>query len=197
MTFAVWIKKEKDNIYNARKIGEWPPFSKPISNKAMDLISSDKDLFRNGFQCESLGFGLGAFSYYRRVVENQWNRLVDEIIKVATKNQASPETIATISSAKEGTQFSKNVRSISDAIPASLMMKGQNPLLLLHNAISSGLHNESDEECLELAASIRAILVELAESISAALRNDKELGAAIATLLKKREKQEKGVPDGK
>ena len=37
-----------------------------------------------GRRCGNLGLGIGAFVYYRRVVENQKSRILDEIIKVIT-----------------------------------------------------------------------------------------------------------------
>ena len=53
------------------------------------------------------------------------------------------------------------------AIPESLLINGHNPILLLHNALSEGVHAMTDEQCLELASSIRIVLAELSERISA------------------------------
>jgi len=59
-----------------------------------------------------------------------------------------------------------------------------NPLLLLHNALSQGVHTHSEEECLSLATSIRAVLIELADKLAQALKEEKELSDAVAKLLK-------------
>ena len=59
------------------------------------------------------------------------------------------------------------------------------PLTLLHPALSEGIHAKTDEECLELATSIRVVLIELAERIAAALKEEAELKSAVSRLIKK------------
>ncbi|MBV8896908.1 MAG: hypothetical protein JO051_10390, partial [Acidobacteriaceae bacterium] len=81
-------------------------------------------------------------------------------------------------------QFSKAIDSVKGAIPQRLLIHGQNPLSLLHTALSKGLHNHSDETCLELATDIRLILAELAELLGHALKDERELKEAIARLQK-------------
>jgi hypothetical protein len=49
----------------------------------------------------------------------------------------------------------------------------------LHDAVGEGLQRKTDEECLELATSIRVVLTELAERISNALKDDQELKQAL------------------
>lgn len=49
----------------------------------ISLIGPDKELYLQGRRSESRGFGIGAFSYYRRVVENQKSRIIEEIAKAA------------------------------------------------------------------------------------------------------------------
>jgi hypothetical protein len=53
--------------------------------------------------------GIGAFVYYRRVVENQKARILDEIIKVSEKIGASTEVIATLTTEKSEIQFKKRL----------------------------------------------------------------------------------------
>ncbi len=77
---------------------------------------------------------------------------------------------------------------MKDAIPESLRIRGHNPLTLLHPALSEGLHDKSDAECLELATSIRVVLTELADRISQALKDEAELTSAVTRLLKKETK---------
>jgi hypothetical protein len=63
--------------------------------------------------------------------------------------------------------------------------KGDNPLILLHSALSEGLHAQTDEQCLELAQAVRVVLAELAERIGQALKDEAELNAAISRLMKR------------
>ena len=166
------------------KLGEWPPFGPKTPSRLLRLLESDKDLFLRGRRAESHGLGIGAFTYYRRVVENQKNRLLDEIIKVVQKVEPSPaEIIADLSKAKETFQFTQAVTGVKLAIPQALLIDGHNPLLLLHSALSSGIHDKSDEDCLELAKSIRLVLAGLAERLGQALSQQKELNEAVSKLL--------------
>jgi hypothetical protein len=109
---------------------------------------------------------------------------LDEIIKVAKK--ISPEMVAPLELAKQEQQFSKAVNSVKDAIPQALLINGQNPLTLLHSALSEGLHAKSDEQCLELAHDVRLVLAELAERLGQALKDEAELNTAISRLALKK-----------
>src|ERR1700730_8311278 len=74
------------------KIGEAPPFGPTTPARLISLIGPDRDLFLKGRTCENQGLGIGAFGYYRRVVENQKNRILAEIIKVAQLLSMLPDT---------------------------------------------------------------------------------------------------------
>jgi len=166
------------------KMGEWPAFSPPTPSRLISMIGPDRELFLKGRQAELQGLGIGAFGYYRGVVENQKNRLLDEIIKVARRVRAPNEAILRLEAAKHESQFSKAVAGVKDAIPQALLVKGNhNPLSLLHAALSRGIHGASDEECLKAANDIRAILIELTERMSQALKDEKELDEALGRLL--------------
>lgn len=67
------------------KFGELPAFGPPTPPKLMKLIGPDREDFLKGRRCENQGLGIGAFIYYRRVVESQKNRIIEEIIKVSEK----------------------------------------------------------------------------------------------------------------
>jgi hypothetical protein len=166
------------------KIGEYPPFGPPTPSRLISLIGPDRELFLKGRRAENQGLGIGAFVYYRRVVEDQKNRIIAEIIKVAEMISAPSATITALRNAQKEHQFSRAVETIKDAIPQRLLIAGQNPFTLLHSALSRGLHEQTDEKCLELAADIRVILVELSELLSHALKDDKELKEAVARLVR-------------
>ena len=165
------------------KVGEVPPFGPPTPGRVISLIGPDREFFLKGRRAENLGLGIGAFVYYRRVVENQKGRLIEEIARVASRLGTDVETLKRFESAKNETQFSKAIDDIKGAIPQSLLIQGHNPLTLLHSALSEGLHAQSDEECLEIATSIRVVLTELAERISQALKDEAELRQAVNRLL--------------
>jgi hypothetical protein len=169
-------------IGNVYKFGEYPVYGPPTPARLIKMIGPDREVFLKGRRCENQGLGIGAFVYYRRVVENQKNRILDEIIKVATKIGAPQDSLVKLNDAKQETQFSKALASVRDAIPQSLLINGQNPLMLLHSALSDGLHDRTDEDCLEIAQAVRIVLAELSERLSQALKDEAELNGAVSRL---------------
>src|SRR5215471_4969351 len=155
------------------KLGEHPPYGPPTPSRLISLLGPGRDLFLKGRRCENQGLGIGAFVYYRRVVEGQKKRILAEIIKVAQTISAPPEAIAALQAAQREHQFSKAMDDVKDAIPQRLLIQGQNPLTLLHSALSKGVHNHSDETCLGLATDIRLVLGELAELLGHALKDER------------------------
>ena len=167
------------------KLGEWPPFGPKTPTRLLRLLDSDKELFLRGRRAECHGLGIGAFTYYRRVVENQKNKLIDEIIKVVQKVEPAPDAIvANLTNAKDTFQFSQAMDDVRLAVPQVLLINGHNPLTLLHSALSAGIHDKSDDECLEIAKNVRVVLAGLAERLGQALSEHKELNDAVTTLLK-------------
>jgi hypothetical protein len=188
-TFAIAVKGSgKTGL--VQKLGEIPPFGPPTPSRVFKLIGEEyRELFLQGRRAENKGLGIGAYAYYRRIVEHQKGRIIDEIRKVAEKLGALPETLKAFQDARIEIQFASAIEKVKTAIPQSLLINGHNPLTLLHNALSEGLHELTDEECLTLARSIRVVLVELAERISTALKEEAELKSAVSQLLNRKTKQ--------
>ena len=186
--FSVLIEVEGDELEiletgSAFKFGKIPPFGPQTPPRLISLIGPDREIFLKGRQCENQGLGIGAFIYYRRVVENQKTRILEEILKVAQKINANDDTLKTLENAAGEIQFANAMKMTKPALPESLLINGHNPLSLLHSALSKGVHEMDDEECLSTAGSIRVVLRELSDRLGQALRDEAELQNAIGTLL--------------
>ena len=181
-TFALLLTRNDCDI-SAMKLGEYPPFSSPISSRIQKLLSkSDLDLYRKGSRAEAQGLGIGAATYFRRIVEEQWQRLVEEIRNAAERLGVAD--LRVYDAAIGEIQFSKAVDILRDKIPAKLLiLDGENPLTLLYKPLSRQLHGLTDEECLQQATDIRVVLTALLENIADTLKAQDELHEA-ATRLK-------------
>ena len=86
------------------------------------------------------------------------------------------------------TQFSKAIELLRDAsaIPAVLLIDGHNPLALLHDSLSEGIHRLADGECLERAEHAEVILCEIAERIHIAVTERKTVKAALTSILNRK-----------
>lgn len=185
--FAIKIRAVKfEKGGEAYKLGEFPNFGPPNPPRLISLIRPQRDLFIKGRRAENQGMGIAAFAYYRRVIDDQRFRIFDEIIRVCRRLSADESIIRELTEAKNETQFSKAVESIQHGIPEALFISGQNPLTLLHSALSEGLHGRSDEECLEDATNIRIVMAELAERMGQVLKDEAELSTAVSRLLSKK-----------
>lgn len=183
-TFAVTFVMEPEAANPlAAKLGEWPPFGPRVPGRVITLLGPDRDLFLKGRRAESQGMGVGAFAYYRRVVENQKSRLLEKITLAAERLGCGAESLEQLNSAASESQFTKALEIMTPVIPEALLIKGHNPLQLLHSALSDGLHAKTDSECLEFAKSIRVILTDLADRIAQALRDQAEHDSAVSRLL--------------
>jgi hypothetical protein len=192
--FALLIQTEPSKKNGrAIKFGEIPPFGPPTPARLISLIGPQKELFLKGRRAENQGMGIAAFAYYRRVIEGQKDRIFDEIIKVCNRLSAGEPIVKELAAAKVETQFSKAVDSVKLAIPQALFINGHNPLTLLHSALSEGLHAQSDEECLEIATSIRVVIADFAERMGQALKDEAELSTAVSRLLNKKSITPKSV----
>jgi hypothetical protein len=167
----------------AVKLGELPPFGPYTPAKVLRLIQDDRELFLLGRRAENHGMGIGAFAYYRRVVENQKQRLFDKIIEVAKRLSVPSDQIVELQAERDNWQFTSSVGALKAVVPQALLLNGHNPLTLLHRALSAGIHAKTDEECLHVAKSIRVVLIEFAERAAQVLKDHAELDAAVSQLL--------------
>ena len=154
--------------------------------KLLRLFGKDAETFLKGRTCETQGLGVGAFAYYRRVVENHRNDIFDAIIAVCQTVGAEDDLITELNSAKAEISFSKSMDQIRTGLPQGLLINGNNPLLALHGALSVGLHSESDEECLAIAQAVRLVLTDLVEKMATLRQENRDLKDAVQRLMAKK-----------
>ncbi len=171
-----------DNHYFAQKFGEIPHFGEQTPAHLLRIIQKEKDNFLKGKACEDHALGIGAFAYYRRIVENSWKDIIDKTI-TAVQILSPPdkeEIVEHLNELASENQFSKAVKQFD--LPPSLTMNNHNPLLILHKTLSQGIHDSSDEACLAQASSVRTILLEMTARISSIKKEDRALIDAVNSL---------------
>jgi hypothetical protein len=145
-------------------------------------------MFMQGRRAELRGLGIGAFAYYRRIVEDQKVVIIEQLEKVAKRLRAPDEYLLLFAKAKTQTEFTRAINEIKDAFPPALFIAEQNPLKLLHDLLSDGLHQLSDEECLGHARAVRTLLIALADRISEISRDETKVKESLAAFLSRRQK---------
>lgn len=183
--FFIHISNELDYMY---KIGQFPEWEIKIDKNLQKTLHKHSSTFRKGLVCESQGYGIGAFSYYRRITEDIIDELLDSIFDlIEDENRAKY---------KEALEKTKNTRVtqekidlVKDLLPTILKPQGMNPLGVLHSELSEGLHAESDESCLENANHIKNILTFLINQIIQSKESAKDFTNSMKSILEKKSKK--------
>lgn len=171
------------------KIYQDPPFGQPIPKRLFRVIGeSNREHFLQARRAIARGLGIGAYAYYRRIIENNKFDLISAVLEVAKVTNAPPDQISLLERAHRETQFSKALDMLQDvtAIPPVLLIEGHNPIALLHDLLSEGIHQLTDTECLDRAKEAEIILSEIAERMQIALTERKAVKSAISSIMNRK-----------
>jgi hypothetical protein len=139
------------------KGGVYPSVRPQPSPELARGLGEAKSMFVNGLINQHFGFGIGAFGYYRRVAEDIIDRLLGDLREYADEAELK-ELVAAIDDAKKQHQAAEKIKIVMPLVPKILRPNGQNPLGTLFGALSNGLHGGTDQECLDVADSLRTAL---------------------------------------
>jgi hypothetical protein len=168
-----------------QKVGQYPPITISPSQEINIFLGEYVDLFKKGLVCESQSYGIAAFSYYRRIVELEIDRLLGEI-----ESQVESENIEAFKNAfkeiKDSHYAKDKIELISQVIPSHLKPGGANPMGILYRVLSEGLHSFTDEECLQKAKAVRETLESFVHLLNANKEAIAKLSSATKELLVKK-----------
>jgi hypothetical protein len=186
--FALKAVQEGENKCSGvcSKIYQEPTFGSPIPKRLFQIIGeANRDHFLQARRAIARGLGIGAYGYYRRIVENTKFDLVGSVLQVAEATNAPATQIELLKKAQAESQFSKAIEILRDvaAIPAVLLIDGHNPLALLHDLLSEGIHQLSDCECLERSREAEIVLCEIADRMQIAMTERRTVKAAITSIM--------------
>ena len=147
-----------------QKVGQDPAWSIQPPAALQKALGEHLDLYKKALMSESVGYGIGAYAYYRRIVEEVIDGLMESVEDVIREDEAEQYRVA-LEKAKKETVAAKKIQLVKHLLPPALMVDGINPLDCLHSGLSEGLHARTDEECLQLADAMRTALTCLLEGI--------------------------------
>lgn len=159
-----------------QKVGQLPPLESTVDVAIEKWLSeTDLDLYKKGLRSETHGFGIGSFSYFRRIVENNAQKILEGV----SESTDSDDLKLAISEALKKHTATDRLELVKDHAPASFAVDGQNVFTILYSALSSGIHGKSDEDCLSVATSIRVCLSFLIQKIAISQQEQAKLKAAL------------------
>lgn len=180
--FALQVAEDRASI---TKVGQTPAWSVAANADVSQMLGDHRTYLQKGLISESQGYGIGAFAYYRRIVEETIDELLSDVERLIPESERDAFTVA-LGKAKQTRVTAEKIELVQDLLPAILRPDGMNPLSLLHGVLSEGLHADTDERCLELAANVREILTFLASQVATASREARSFTEKMRTLLQKR-----------
>lgn len=163
--YAFFIEVDIENG-KIRKVGQSPAWSINLDKDIDRFLEDDSEFFKKALICESQGYGIAAFSYYRRVLENSIGKILDNLRSILERQGSSSENIEQIDRALKGIVMDERIKLAKDAIPNSLRPNGMNPLAIIYDTLSAGIHRLSEEECLKNSEYIRVALSYLIKTLS-------------------------------
>lgn len=180
--FQIYISPNLDYCY---KFGQYPEWEIKMDKNLELTLGKHAKTFRKGLVCESQGYGIGAFCYYRRITETIIDELLDSITELIEVDKKE-EYIKALENTKKTRVTQEKIGLVKDLLPSILRPNGMNPLGVLHSELSVGLHAESDENCLENASHVRDILTFLINQIIVSKESAKQFTISMENLLRKK-----------
>lgn len=172
---------DEENI-RLQKYGELPR-SKFIRNRVLQkFLKDDLDNYEKAIVCLSHEYGVAAFAYYRRVVENNINRLLDLVQEDAQSSGGDQATLDAIGELRKDTPMSAKIKVANLALPNHLKPDGLNPLGRLYQVLSEGVHSLSETECLVKAKATSECLTFLVSELASRQENRNRYKSTVGKL---------------
>ena len=140
-------------LTKVQKVGQYPPQSIGIpKGLEKELGEEGRSLYKKGLINRNEGFGLGALTYIRRVVEDKTNELIEVAAKLAESHDVEAKIVEQIRKAAiERATYDQKLKIAATVLPKSLLIEGINPLLTLYGLVSEGVHGLTEAECIAVA----------------------------------------------
>jgi len=149
-----------------QKYGELPKKQLTRDRVLQRFLRDDLENYEKAVVCLSYEYGVAAFAYFRRVVENNITKLLDLVQEDVQSSSANTEVISALAALRQGSPMSEKIKIANQALPEYLKPDGLNPLGRLYKVLSEGLHNLSDEECLRRAKATSECLAFLVSELA-------------------------------
>lgn len=159
--YFYWGQKDEpaDSVGEFIKVGQWPPLEERVPaalEKALD--KEDLAFYKNAIRMRNYNLGVAAVAYLRRVVENRINDVLDVLAEAAQEHSFAAEELKKIKDAKSSYRFDDKIDYAAKLLPPYLRPTGKpNPIDVLHDLTSGGLHSKSEEECIDIFDRVRKV----------------------------------------
>lgn len=155
-----------DTIVTFEKVGEMPRQKLERDKQLEKFFADDSDNYHKAVVCIANGYGVAAFAYMRRIIENNIEKLLELISEEIASNDSDQGLIKSLSELRNESPMSDKIKIANKALPSYLKPDGLNPLGRLYQQLSEGVHSLPDDECLKKASSLKACIKFLISELS-------------------------------
>lgn len=148
--YFYWRKEKQHTEFF--KVGQYPELEEVVSPELHGALPpEDLKLYKNALRLRNFNLGIAAVAYMRRVVENRMNDMLEVLHEAARAHNLPAEVLARHEEMKQERRFSTKIEYAGDLLPQNIRPVGHpNPIAILHELASDGLHAKSDEECVDI-----------------------------------------------
>ena len=151
VTYYFYWKKEQRHT-EFFKVGQYPELEEVVTQELQAALTpEDLKLYKNALRLRNFNLGIAAVAYMRRVVENHMNDMLEILHEAARAHNLPAELLARHEEMKKEKRFAAKIDYAGDLLPKNIRPDGQpNPMAILHELASEGLHAKSDAECVDI-----------------------------------------------
>lgn len=130
-------------------------------------------------KCINSGLGIGAYAYCRRIVEKELLHIA-KFVKENSKDEDRIKIEEILDSYNKDQKANVLYENIFHYLPSSIKHLGNNPLEILYKTTSKGLHELTEDKCLEDAKKMNTLL----EFVIEKLYEERDRVSSIKSILK-------------
>jgi hypothetical protein len=172
--------KKKPSIY-VKKVGAIPEIvivpNKIIANY---FDRESNNWYFKGINALNKNFGVGSLAYFRKIIEKELIHIVESIKLLPDSHSSEIEKL--LKEHSKNPKVSTIYDNIFQYLPSSLRSLGDNPIKLLYNQTSEGLHSLSEKECIVKSEQILKLLEFIIKKINEERSEIKDLKETIKGL---------------
>lgn len=172
--FLCWVEVSRNKSW-IRKLGQYPPWDISVPRDlAKTLGKDDTVLLKHALASLGVSYGIGACIYFRRVLENQLNKLLEIYLETRMAEKAPQDELEFIRQILNTVVAEEKIRLINKTTAGAIPTFASNPITLSYVKLSDGLHNKSDGECVDIAQAAYGVLVRLLVDLKREQENQQE-----------------------
>lgn len=174
------------------KVGQDPSFMLRAKKEIKKVLPKDLLIFyEKGLLSEYHGHGIAAFSYFRRVLEEIIGDLLELIPDLMSEElKEEKEFELALKEARKTHRAKEKIAFVKDLLPSILILDGGiNPLQILYEELSAGMHDKTDEECLIQAEILKTTMNHFIKQLMVRKRDNEKLKANLNKILEERQKK--------